>query len=579
MKTKNHILIVDDLLFNRITFADILKDQYEILEAENGSEAFDILEKKSESIALIILDLVMPVMDGYEFLKRFQEKEIYHYIPIIVSTANDSVENERKCLELGAWDFISKTFHPDIIRFRVSNAIDKSKVRFLEYDALTGIYSKQRFFQTTAEMLDHAKEEDKLAFIYFDIDRFKMISTLYGASVGDQLISYVAYAIRVIMDEYGKANYGRIAADIFGICMVYEQIEDIYDVLKHIKERIKKYTVQYYFETCAGIYLIEDRKMDVSEIYHNASIAATQCKENYMMHEALYTEELREKLRREQHIFDEMDQALKDEQFTVYFQPKYELKGYSLGGAEALVRWKKPDGTMVLPGEFVPIFEKNGFITKLDYYVWEKVCQFLRKELDEGREPEPISVNVSRVNLYDPKFLETLIDLVEKYKISPRYLHLELTEGIFSDSEKVIRDAVKYLHKAGFTILMDDFGSGYSSLNVLKDVDLDVLKIDMKFFSQGETEEKGEKIIESVIRMAEALDMTVIAEGVENQHQVDFLTRLGCNYIQGYYFAKPMPEEQYKMLMGEEEKEKKKKEEREMNSTVFSYNIPTENSR
>ena len=189
MKTKNHILIVDDLMFNRVTFANILRDQYEILEAENGKEAFDVLEKKSECIALIILDLIMPVMDGYEFLKRFQEKEAYRYIPIIVSTASDSVENESKCLELGAWDFISKTFHPDIIRFRVSNAIDKSKVRFLEYDALTGIYSQQRFFQITREMLDTAKEEDKLAFIHFDIERFKMINTLYGANEGDQLIS------------------------------------------------------------------------------------------------------------------------------------------------------------------------------------------------------------------------------------------------------------------------------------------------------------------------------------------------------------------------------------------------------
>lgn len=575
MKTKNHILIVDDLAFNRITFANILKEQYEILEAENGKEALDILEKKSGCIALIILDLVMPVMDGYEFLERLQENEIYRYIPIIVSTASDREENEGKCFELGAWDFITKSFNPDIIRFRVSNAIEKSKVRFLEYDALTGIYSQQRFFQIVAEMIEHAKQEDKLAFIHFDIDRFKMISTLYGEMEGNRLLTNVSYAIRIVMDEYGNANYGRIAGDVFGICMVYEKVEDIYDALERIREQINKYTVQYYFQTCAGIYLIEDRKMDVSEIYHNASIAAAQCKENYMTHEALYTEDLRESLRREQHIIDEMDKALQDEQFTIYFQPKYEIKGHGFGGAEALVRWKKPDGTMVLPGEFVPIFEKNGFITKLDYYVWEKVCQFLRKELDEGREPAPISVNVSRVNLYNPKFLETLINLVEKYKIPPKYLHLELTEGIFSDSEKVIRDAVKYLHKAGFTILMDDFGSGYSSLNVLKDVDLDVLKIDMKFFSEGETEEKGEKIIASVIQMAEALDMTVIAEGVENQHQVDFLTSLGCNYIQGYYFAKPMPEEQYKKLMGEEGEEKTK--EREMNGSVFSYNIPTEN--
>lgn len=557
MKTKNQILIVDDEKFNRVTFANILKDCYEILEAENGKEAFDILAQKSSSIALIILDLTMPVMDGYEFLKLFQNHESYHYIPIIVSTANDSAANESKCLELGAWDFIPKTFHPDIIRFRVLNAIDKSKVRFLEYDSLTGIYSQQKFFQTTREMLD-CRPEEQFAFVHFDIDRFKMINALYGAREGDRLICYVAYEIKRTMHDYGQCTYGRIGGDVFGICMSYKNLGDIYEVLERIRERVRRHIMHYYFETCAGIYLIENREMDIAVIFDNASIAAAQCKDNYMVHEVLYTKELSDKLKHEQHIIDEMDKALQDGQFTVYFQPKYELECRSPGGAEALVRWKKPDGTILSPSEFIPIFEKNGFITKLDYYVWEKVCQFIRQELDDGKKPAPISVNVSRVNLYNPKFLETLIDLVEKYKVSPKYLHLELTESAFSDSEELLRETVKYLHKAGFTVLMDDFGSGYSSLNVLKDVDLDVLKIDMKFFSKGETEEKGEKIIEAVIRMAESLDMTVIAEGVEDEHQVEFLTNLGCDYIQGYYFAKPMPEEQYKQLMGEAEQKKNK---------------------
>ena len=513
MKTKTHILIVDDSKFNRMTFADILKDDYAIFEAENGREALNILARKSNCIALIILDLAMPEMDGFEFLKIYQQTEAYRYIPVIVATANDDTENESKCLQLGAWDFIPKTFQPDIIRFRVLNAIDKSKVRFLEYDSLTGIYSQQKFYQLTREMLDSSSDEE-FAFIHFDIDRFKMINALYGAAEGDRLICYVAYAIKMTMDEYGKSTYGRINGDIFGICMAYKQIKDIYNILEQIKARVRKHVVNYYFETCAGIYLIQDREMEVDAIFDNASIAATQCKENYMIHEALFTKEMNDKVKHEQSVIDEMSKALDEGQFIVYFQPKYDLEGYNPGGAEALVRWRKPDGTIVSPGEFIPIFEKNGFITKLDFYVWEKVCQFIRQELDEGREPAPISVNVSRVNLYNPNFLESLIDLVEKYKILPRYLHLELTESAFSDSAERIQDAVKYLHKAGFTILMDDFGSGYSSLNVLKDVDLDVLKIDMKFFSKGGTQEKGAKIIEAVIKMAEALDMTVIAEGV-----------------------------------------------------------------
>lgn len=550
MRRKNDILIVDDVKLNRTSFATILKESYGILEAKDGKDAFGVLEEHRDSIALIILDIVMPVMDGFEFLEIYRTKEEYRYIPVIVATTNDDLENERKCLELGAWDFIPKTFHPEIVRFRVRNAIDKSKVWLLEYDSLTEIYSQQKFYQMTREMLDTMVEEN-FAFIHFDIDRFKMINSFYGTKEGDRLICCVADAIRETMVHYGKGTYGRINGDVFGICMPYRNTQDVYDVVEQIKDKIREYPVHYYLETCAGIYLVEDRDMEVSVIFDNAALASEQCKGKYMVHQALFTKELNDRLIREQHIIDEMDTALDEEQFIVYFQPKYELKEYSPYGAEALVRWQKPDGTMVSPGDFIPIFERNGFITKLDYYVWEKVCQFIRRELNEGREPAPISVNVSRVDLYDPRFLDTLIDLVELYKISPRYLHLEITESVFSDNAALIQKAVRYLHKAGFTILMDDFGSGYSSLNTLKDVDLDVLKIDMKFFSKGGTQDKGAKIIEAVIKMAESLNMTVIAEGVEEKQQVDFLSDLGCNYIQGYYFAKPMPQEQYQKLVSE----------------------------
>ena len=244
-----------------------------------------------------------------------------------------------------------------------------------------------------------------------------------------------------------------------------------------------------------------------------------------------------------------MDHALETEEFVVYFQPKYELDHYKPMGAEALVRWKKADGTIVSPGDFIPVFESNGFIIKLDYYVWDKVCQLIKNNLNHRGDSEVVSVNVSRVNLYNPEFLESLVNLVEKYKIPPKYLHLELTESAFSDDARMIQNAVDYLHKAGFTLLMDDFGSGYSSLNVLKDINIDVLKIDMRFLSKGPSEERSEKILEAVIKMAKSLDMQVIAEGVEEEKQVKMLKRLGCDYIQGYYFAKPMPKKDYIKLL------------------------------
>lgn len=550
MRGKNEILVVDDSKFNRVTFIDILSDVYNVVEAENGRHALDILRERKGSIALIILDLVMPVMDGFGFLEEFREVQAYKNIPVIVATTSDDVENEKRCLQLGAWDFIPKSNRREIIRFRILNAIDKSKVHALEYDSLTGIYNQQKFYQVTREMLDRPSDE-KYAFIHVDIDRFKMINSFYGASEGDRVICHLADAIKGTMSHYEKCTYGRMNGDIFGICVAYENEEELLHIARTIEKQIKAYDVHYYLETCAGIYMIEDKDMEVTVIFDSASIAARQCKGLYTVHEAFYTKEMGEKLIREQNIINQMDEALAMEQFIVYLQPKYDVKKRIPYGAEALVRWRKPDGRMISPGEFIPIFEQNGFIIKLDFYVWEKVCQFIRKELDAGKFPAPISVNVSRVNLYSPKFLENLINLVEKYKIPPKYLHLELTESAFSDNAAVMGDAIKYLHRAGFTILMDDFGSGYSSLNILKDIKLDVLKIDMKFLSKGdeETNARGAKIIEAIILMAHSLQMPIIAEGVEEEEQVQMLSSLGCHYIQGYYFAKPMPIPEYKDLI------------------------------
>ena len=554
MGRRKYVLIVDDCQQDRMAVADVLRSDYDILEACNGKQALEILSRKRAQISLIMLDLMMPVMDGYEFLEMYRKRKEYSYLPVVVCTTEDDPEREQKSLELGAWDFVLKNSSPGIMRLRAGNAIEKSKVRFLEYDFLTGIYGQQKFYQATRELLDQ-RAGANFAFIHFDIDRFRIINTLYGSKEGDRLIHFVAGAIRKVMTAYGRGTYGRLGGDVFGMCVPYEDGAAIYHILEGIRAEIRKHSVHYYLETCAGIYLVDDPDMEVAAMHDNAEIAAEQCKGQYMVHDVLYTEEIGQKVLREQHIIDEMDAALAEQQFIVYFQPKYQLKKMAPYGAEALVRWKKPSGEIVLPNEFIPIFERNGFITKLDYYVWEKVCQFIDSELSQGRNPAPISVNVSRVNLYNPDFMDSLIDLIHRYHIPPHYLNLELTESVFSEDAELIQRAVNYLHDAGFTILMDDFGSGYSSLNILKDVDLDVLKIDMKFFSKGNTAEKGAKIIEAVIRMAESLDMMVIAEGVEEKHQVDFLNDLGCDYIQGYYFGRPMSQDQYEKLTNHDEEE------------------------
>lgn len=544
---KNAILIVDDSKLNRGTLADILKDKYKIIEAEDGESGLEILEKYKDDIVLVILDIIMPVMDGFAFMEEFKKRESIRNIPIVVATAENDFETEKRCLELGVWDFIPKIFQPEIIRFRVLNTIKRSMAHSLEHDKLTGLYTVQKFSQRVQGILEESTDT-KFTFVRLDIERFKMINNFYGIDAGDRLLVHLADLIEKYWQNVKNSVFGRVDGDVFGICFEKDD-KKLNDFILYMKQELKKYQAAYYLETAMGIYDIQDNNMDVRNILARATLAAKQCKGQYMVHEARYTEELREKIIKEQNIINEMDHALETEEFVVYFQPKYELDHYKPMGAEALVRWKKADGTIVSPGDFIPVFESNGFIIKLDYYVWDKVCQLIKNNLNHRGDSEVVSVNVSRVNLYNPEFLESLVNLVEKYKIPPKYLHLELTESAFSDDARMIQNAVDYLHKAGFTILMDDFGSGYSSLNVLKDIDIDVLKIDMRFLSKGPSEERSEKILEAVIKMAKSLDMQVIAEGVEEEKQVKMLKRLGCDYIQGYYFAKPMPKKDYIKLL------------------------------
>lgn len=547
MWKKDKILVIDDSKFHRSALDDMLSDEYDILEAENGKEGLELLKKNYELVVAIILDIIMPVMDGYAFLEEYKKDERFHNIPVIVATTENNIETEIQCLHYGVWDFVPKPFCAEILKFRIMNTIKRSKSNSMEHDELSGLYNQQKFFQCVRDLLKH-KPNRQYAFIRIDIDRFKVINSFYGSKEGDQLIAFLGKVIRELLLEKENCYYGRINADVFAVCMEYNK-EDIGKILKEIRASIENYNERYYLQTAAGIYIISDNKMDVSTIYDKATIAANQCKNNYMIHEMIYTKEMDDKVMREQRVINEMELALDNEEFTVYFQPKYDLSKMQPSGAEALVRWKKPDGSMISPADFIPIFESNGFIIKLDYYVWERVCQFIKKSMDAGKDIKPISVNVSRVNLYNPKFLGTIIELVKKYDIPPKYLNLELTESVFSDNAEMMLEAVDFLHDAGFTIFMDDFGSGYSSLNILKDINLDVLKIDMKFLAKGPSNDKCEKIIAAVIKMAESLNLPVIAEGVEEQQEVEMLKRLGCDYIQGYYFAKPMPLEEYEKLI------------------------------
>ena len=554
---KNTILIVDDEVIIKKSLEEVLKDEYSILQAENGEVALNMLAIHAEKIVAIVLDMVMPVMDGLTFLEHFRNYQEYNNIPVIVATSNDDEGVEQKCLEYGVWDFVMKPYNPFLLQFRIKNVIDKSRMLMSERDPVTGLYTKLKFYQKVRHMLAEVVGE-KFAFVRIDIDRFKMINNFYGIQEGDKVLMSIAKELIKISAVFDYFVYARLENDVFACCLPYKE-ENIEILANDLQLNLKKVNKDYNIKVSCGVYVINDYNMDVSEMYDRAYLAAKNCKGKFVQNIAYYDESMIEDMRQEQFVINAVNKAIEEEQFVVYLQPKINLITGKPYGAEALVRWMHPTRGMIAPAEFIPVYERNGIIGRLDQYMWRKVCALLRKWIDEGKEPDPISVNVSRVNIYNPHLVEILNKIIIEYRIPPQLLNLEITESAFMEDQSLVMRTVKRLHDLGFKIMMDDFGSGYSSLNVLKDMDVDYLKIDMKFLQEEKAfNGKGEKVLTSVVRMAKWLQLPSIVEGVETEEQVDFLKCIGCEYAQGFYYAKPMSVVDYEMYIAREQKKEEK---------------------
>ncbi|MEG2144092.1 MAG: EAL domain-containing protein, partial [Oscillospiraceae bacterium] len=300
-----------------------------------------------------------------------------------------------------------------------------------------------------------------------------------------------------------------------------------------------------------GVFSIDNEKLSVGVMCDRALLAADGIKGHYGEFFAYYDDSIRQRLLKEQFINDNMEAALEAKQFEVYVQPKYSLRSDKIAGAEALVRWLHPQRGLMSPVEFIPLFEKNGFITRLDYFVWDKTCGLIRKWLDMGLEVVPISVNVSRADIYNPDLLENISGLLEKYNLEPARLHLEITETAYTENPKQIIESVKKLKRYGFIIEMDDFGTGYSSLNMLSELPIDVLKLDMKFIQNESKKDCSRNILSFIVSLAKWMNILVVAEGVETEEQVHHLKDMECNYVQGYYYARPMPWEEFQEVLGQ----------------------------
>ncbi|MEG0374524.1 MAG: EAL domain-containing protein, partial [Raoultibacter sp.] len=415
-------------------------------------------------------------------------------------------------------------------------------------DSLTGLYQPEAFFREASTLIN--KHPDELfEILCLDIKDSRLFSEWYGRDAGNKLLKTIARRLKEINRDHPSVA-GYFGGDGFALLLPQDT-----GVETQLNEAIQAPSLEYKesvgFFPIMGVCRLKDDELSLRSVYDRAVLARNSIKENLSDRIAWYEEGATRKHEEDVRLLLEIQRALENNEFVVYMQPQCDIKSGRIVGAEALVRWNHPDRGVVLPDTFIPVLEENGFIVNLDRYIWESVCRQLRSWLNKGIQPVPISINISQADMYSVDVVNVLNDLIERHDLDRALLKLEITESAFVGGSNIAKMA-EDLKRSGMTILMDDFGSGYSSLNVLKDLDVDILKIDMGFLSWSEDRaSRGESILESVLHMTTLLDLKVIAEGVETREQIDFLADIGCNYAQGYYFYRPMPVEDFSKLLTE----------------------------
>ena len=413
----------------------------------------------------------------------------------------------------------------------------ENTIEILKRDPVTNLLTEKIFYERAQVMLE---ENPGQAFdiIAVDIERFKIINDAFGTAAGNQLLSDLSVCLLDIrVDE--KSLFARIRADLFAVLVPRE--EGVYGRLEHsLNCFLKNYPLPMRLTVKIGVYQIEERDIPVERMCDRAFIAAGSIKGMYAEKIVFYNNAMREKMLFEQKILDTMVEALEQGQFQIHLQPKVRVNTEEVAGAEALVRWEHPELGLLSPADFLPVFERNGFIYSLDLYVWHKVCSAMQRWRQMGGADIPVAVNVSRMDIYHGDLPSLFTELVKDYGLEPKNLHLEITESAYISDSRQLLLVVEQLRKTGFVVEMDDFGSGYSSLNMLSE-----LPLDLKFLRTGTDAGRRHRIMQAVIDLAHTLHLLVIAEGVETKEESLLLEEMGCQYAQGYYYGRPVPENEF----------------------------------
>lgn len=416
--------------------------------------------------------------------------------------------------------------------------------RLAYMDRLTGVSNLEKF-EIDARKILRKNKDTEYAMVYLDIEKFKFLNESFGHTTGNRILIYFAkfFERQLRSDEL----FARVNGDKFVALLTYGEkfafLERINvflfkfnDILGHLLGKLRIIIV-------AGVYKLEfaDANINIDFAIDRANLARKTVKGSHHNAVAFYDGKIDEQIRKEKEVENLMENALLDEEFVVYLQPKYNLAGRRLHGAEALVRWKRKEKKLIQPNDFIPIFERNGFIIELDFYILEKVFQLQQKWFNLGKKVHPIAVNISRLHVGKQFFIKRLNDLIKKYQIEPKNIEIEMTESAFVDNEIGYLEFISELRRIGFVLSMDDFGTGYSSLNLLREVPFDVLKLDRSFLASGSITPREKVLISNIVKMANELNIKVVSEGVETEEQALFLSEVNCDMVQGFLFSRPMP--------------------------------------
>lgn len=546
------VLIVDDQEINRDALGALLEDSYEIIYAENGREAIEQIEKNKDYLCLIMLDVIMPEMDGFEVLRRIKADDRTKQIPVIVMTSEAKAELE--ALQLGAADFVTKPFDmPEIIIARVSRIIElnegKKLINAAEYDPLTGLYHRSFFYEFASSIYQFHPELDMDA-VVLNIEQFHSLNAVNGRLFGDKVLETIGDEIRSFLAET-EGIASRYNADRFDIYCSHR--DDYSPLLEKIQSSVNSLSPNVSIHLRMGVMPYREG-IDPVLLFDSAFAACNMARGNYQHPLMVYNDEMQRKELLNQRLLNDLQTAIQEKQLLVFYQPKYDIQCCPprLNSAEALVRWKHPELGMISPGDFVPLFERNGLISAVDSYVWKESAQQISEWKKKYGIGIPVSVNLSRADVYDKTLGDRIMALVRENGLDYKDFKLEVTESAYTDNAVQLLDLIERLRTTGFEIEMDDFGSGYSSLNMLSVMPIDVLKMDMRFVRHIEENEKDLKLVMLILDIAKYLKLQVVAEGVETEGQLDLLRDAGCDFVQGFYFSKPVPPEEFEKLIEKE---------------------------